>query len=305
MHMVVVLNWFGRDDTITCVRSLIEGDADIEVLVVDNGSFDGALEDVASLERVRGLQLPRNLGFTGGMNRGIRWALEAGADTVTILNNDTVVPPGTMAELARAAEGRTAVSPMVMHLDEPDRVWFGGGTLDMPDGYPHHTALDQLEPCVEGQRTTDLLAGCCITASADSWRTAGLFDERFFLNFEDSEWSLRARTRGMRLAVVCDVSILHAVSASFTGAAATLGGFYFQRNGLLFAQTAGAGVGARWRFFRRFGLTAVRRAGTWRGRRRAAYITTAALLCFALRRFGEAPPAVRRRARRWSSQPTA
>ena len=158
-----------------------------------------------------------------------------------------------------------------MYRDAPERVWFGGGTLDMPDGYPHHTASDELARCVEGVRPTELLAGCCITASAATWQVAGLFDERFFLNFEDSEWSLRARTRGVHLVVACDVRILHAVSASFTGAAGTLGSFYFQRNGLLFARIAGGGFRARARFIRRFGLVGARRMN-FRGRTRSLLV---------------------------------
>lgn len=303
MHVVIVLNWHGRHDTLECVESLLtDPDPDLCVLVVDNGSFDGALDTVAALERVWTLQLPRNLGFSGGMNRGLELALERGAHTITILNNDTVVPVGTMGSLARLADNGAAVSPEVRYRSEPERVWFAGGSLDMPDGYPHHTAQEHLASCVDGVRRTELLAGCCITASAATWRTAGLLDERFFLNFEDSEWSVRAADRGIPLLVSCDEHILHAVSASFTGVAGTLGSFYFLRNGLLFSRIVGAPVGARLRFLRRFGFRGVRRAG-WRERGRAAVIVGWAVGCYALRRFGEAPLALRTRAARWHRRP--
>lgn len=301
-HVVVVLNWHGRDDTLECVRSLRESDAALRVLVVDNGSFDGVLDELAALDRVDTMQLPRNLGFSGGMNRGIERALAMGAGTVTILNNDTIVPPGAMTRLAELATGPVAVSPTVMYRDEPDRVWFAAGTLDMPEGYPHHASIAELAPCVDGVRSTQLLAGCCITASAATWRRAGLFDERFFLNFEDSEWSLRAQSRGVRLLVACDIRILHAVSASFTGAAGTLGSFYFQRNGLLFSKIAGAGFAARVRFVRRFGLAGLRRR-SWRERARSLLVSGWAVGGYASRRFGEAPAVLRRQAARWNSQP--
>ncbi|WP_442577299.1 glycosyltransferase family 2 protein [Microbacterium sp. F51-2R] len=303
MHIVVVLNWHGRDDTLACVRSILDGEPDVEVLVVDNGSFDGTLDELAPEPRVRTLQLERNTGFSGGMNRGVERALAAGADVVTILNNDTLVPAGSLSRLAELSAGRRAVSPTVLYRDEPDRIWFGGGTLDMPDGYPHHTPDDALAPCVDGVRTTELLAGCCITASAETWRAVGLFDERFFLNFEDSEWSVRARGRGIRLLVACDVRILHAVSASFRGAAASLGSFYFLRNGLLFSKLVGAGSGARVRFLRRFALGGLRRA-TWPQRRRALVVAAWATGAYGLTRFGEAPAALRRTAARWQRQAT-
>ena len=303
MHVVVVLNWHGRDDTLACVRSILDGEPDVEVLVVDNGSFDGTIAALPDERRVRTLQLARNTGFSGGMNRGIERALEEGAHVVTILNNDTLVPPGALTRLAELSAGPRAVSPVVLYRDEPDRIWFAGGTLDMPDGYPHHTPDAELSPCVEGLRKTELLAGCCITASADTWQAVGLFDERFFLNFEDSEWSVRARGRGIRLVVACDVRILHAVSASFRGAAASLGSFYFLRNGLLFSKLVGADSRARLRFLRRFALGGLRRA-TWRQRGRALAVAAWAVGGYGLRRFGEAPAGLRRSAARWQRQAT-
>jgi GT2 family glycosyltransferase len=299
----VVLNWHGRQDTVACVRSILASDENTEILVVDNGSFDGTLAEVDGLTRVHTLQLPRNVGFAGGMNGGIGWSLRHRAHVVTILNNDTLIPPGALEQLAALTRGALAVSPTVMYRDDPHRVWFGGGALDMPDGYPHHVPPEALGPCISGLRDTELLAGCCISASASTWRMVGTFDERFFLNFEDSEWSLRAREQGVRLAVACDIRILHAVSASFTGAAATLGSFYFLRNGLLFSKLAGASTRARLRFLRRFALTGLRRT-TWLQRRRSLLVALWATSAYASRRFGEAPAPLRRRAERWNRQST-
>ncbi|SEB83967.1 hypothetical protein SAMN04489806_1914 [Paramicrobacterium humi] len=298
-HVVVILNWYGRDDTVACVESVLYGSPDVTVLVVDNGSFDGALGEVSDLERVQTLQLPHNLGFAGGMNRGLAFALEAGATMVTILNNDTLIPPGAMRVLHRHAESGAAVSPTVMYRDDPTRVWFGGGAIDMPDGYPHHIAPQELQGCVDGVRETSVLAGCCITATSDTWRRVGLFDERFFLNFEDSEWSLRARAAGVRLGVACDARIFHAVSASFRGAASTLGTYYFLRNGLLFTRIAGAGTTARMRFIRRFSPLRRRQLGV-RDVIRGGIVAGFAIGSYLLGRFGEAPPFLQRRAREWA-----
>lgn len=303
-HVVVVLNWHGRTDTLTCVESLVTGSPEAEVLVVDNGSADGTLAAVAERwPAAHVLALARNHGFSGGMNRGIRHALESlDAGTVTILNNDTVIAPGTMAALAAiAASAPLAVSPVVRYRDAPERIWFGGGSLDVANGFPFHTAPEDLAPCVAGVRPSTVLAGCCITARSETWRRVGLFDERFFLNFEDSEWSLRATGRGVRLVVACDVEILHAVSASFTGPAARLGSFYYLRNGLLFARLAGAGLRARARFLRRFGFGGIRRQSA-RGRVRTLTVLLWAVLTDAIRRYGEAPRTLQRRVAGWAQE---
>jgi len=300
-HVVVVLNWFGRDDTLACVDSLRAGSPEADVLVVDNGSFDGAVEALSGRERVHTLQLERNLGFAGGMNRGLEWALERGAATITVLNNDTVIPDGAMLRLQERSSGSVAVSPTVLYRDRPDEVWFGGGAVDMPAAYPHHVAVADLEPCVDGARPSEILAGCCITASRETWQRTGLFDERFFLNFEDSEWSLRARAKGVSLVVACDTVILHAVSASFRRSAESLGGYYFVRNGLLFSRIAGGSRLQRLYFLRRFTLGGIRQL-TWTERGRRLVISAASIGAYLFHGWGEAPQWLQRRTRRWAAR---
>jgi GT2 family glycosyltransferase len=302
LHTVVVLNWHGRSDTMECVESLVVGSPEVSVLVVDNGSFDGTLGEVNSRwPPVATLQLDQNLGFSGGMNRGLQHALDHGADVVTVLNNDTIIPGGVMAVLRDAAGDDLAVSPEVMYRASPGETWFGGGTFDVDDAFPRHTPTEDLDPCRAGLRETPLLAGCCITATRAAWQRAGVFDERFFLYFEDSEWSVRARTRGIRLAVVCDARILHSVSASFTGAAATLGTFYYVRNGLLFNRSVGGGVASKLRFIRRA------TSGSLGGRTarevvRALVVVGWGAAAHAVRRYGAAPTAMQRLAARWNGR---
>jgi GT2 family glycosyltransferase len=301
--VVVVLSWFGKGDTIECVRSLMQDPCSPHVLVVDNGSFDGVLEEV-SIEwpGVSTLQTGENLGFAGGMNRGIQWALDHGATYITVLNNDTIVPVGALARSQDLAIGRRAVSPTIYYRDRPTDIWFAGGTLDRSLMYSHHTPISRLQKCEGGIRRTQLLAGCCVTASAEIWRTVGLFDERFFLNFEDSEWSMRASAAGVELIIDCSTRILHAVSASFVGAAGYLGTFYFVRNGLLFNRLSGGSLASRGRFLRHKGLLAVAassRAGDRRRAVRQAVLVATAVACYLLGRFGAAPRSTQRMVAGW------
>jgi GT2 family glycosyltransferase len=301
--VVVVLSWHGRRDTLACVESLLADPEPATVLVVDNGSFDGVLEEVAERwPEVHTLQTGTNLGFAGGMNRGIHWALDRGARFITVLNNDTIVPVGTIGRLQRVAAGRRAVSPEVLYRDRPDELWFGGSSLDDRLMFPFHTPTEALEPPVDGLRVTRLLAGCCITASARVWHDVGLFDERFFLNFEDSEWSLRARRAGVELVVDCTVGILHAVSASFVREAAYLSTFYFVRNGLLFNRLGGGTVRSRLGFLRHTAslvITASVRSGQPKRAARHAVMAAWAVASHLLRRYGPAPRMLHRLASGW------
>ena len=97
-----------------------------------------------------------------------------------------------------------------------------------------------------------MLAGCCVTATRETWELVGLLDERYFLNFEDSDWSMRAHAAGVSLVVDTRVRIEHAVSASFRGAYSYLGLYYYARNGLLFGREHGRrAFPANVRFLRR------------------------------------------------------
>jgi GT2 family glycosyltransferase len=300
---VVVLNFRGRDDTLRCVESLTEGDAVERVLVVDNGSYDGTLEEVRRRwPSVATLQTGANLGFSGGMNAGVRRALSHGAMTVTVLNNDTVIPPGTMARLAHSARGGAAVSPEVRYL-EGGRVWFGGGTVDGATALARHLSDEEIDHAFDGAttRSVDVLAGCCITASGETWRRVGGFDERFFLIFEDSDWSLRARSLGVELIVDSSVHIEHQVSASFTGSFAFLGMYYYTRNGLCFGHrwsahrgdSSGMAMLRSVRFLRRHVAPAVaapaRADGDWAGTVIRAVIVLAAVSDHARGMYGKAP----------------
>lgn len=315
-HAIVVLSFNGRIDTMACLESLVTGSPEAMVIVVDNGSTDGTVAEVAARwPQVHTLQTGRNLGFTGGMNLGLRWAIDAGAATVTVLNNDTIAPPGLAARLASVAAAGRAVSPVVRVLTpnapaDPDAadsapVWFGGGTVDSATGLPRHTGPEDWPPTDgDGLRASTTLAGCCVTAPSDVWQRVGFFDERYFLNFEDAEWSRRAAALGVPLCVDSRAMLWHRVSASFVGPHRYLGAYYYARNGLWFVRTSdGATALTAWRFLRRHCLgPAVRRRASEPAHEpaRRTLVFVWAVAASVVGRFGPAPRSLVRVVERWS-----
>lgn len=308
-HVVIVLNFHGREDTLRCVDSLVSGSPEAAVLVVDNGSHDGTAAEVRRRwPQVATVENPTNLGFAGGMNTGLRWALAQEAAVVTVLNNDTIIPAGAMQHLAESAGEGAGVSPEVRYADGSERVWFGGGTIDEATGLARHLSDAELERQAldgRGRRPTPTLAGCCVTAQRETWERIGLFDERYFLNFEDADWSVRARDAGIPLFVDPRVVIHHEVSASFTGAYSYLGLFYYARNGLLFVRGRLRGSrGQAARFLRHHVAPDVvqrARRGERTEARRRLLVVAVAVSCWSAKRFGPAPAWLVRRAARWSS----
>lgn len=219
--VAVVLSWNGREDTLACLRSL-EGE-DVHVIVVDNASVDGTAEAVTGAELIRN---ERNLGYAGGMNVGIRRALERGADAVLLLNNDVEVDPGAIAALADAAEGTGAVCPVIVFADDPRRVWYAGARFDPRRGYNGRQLTDPIEKATETER----ICGAAVLMPRKALEQIGDFDEQLFAYVEDVDWSLRARELGLALLVVPDSTVRHKVSASTGGEGSPDALYYSARN---------------------------------------------------------------------------
>ena len=269
---VVILAWNNASDTLACLESLKRDAPGSITIVVDNGSTDDTYQEIAASRLADVLiRNKANLGFAEGNNVGLRRALELTSPLIMILNNDTVVTPGMVERLAATAleNAGCAVSPLIVYNDDPDVPWFAGGILD--EGWPRHLRPDELRPMPTGLRDSQILSGCCIIAHRDIWTEVGLFDTDYFLIFEDSDWSLRARSHGVTLLVAYEAVLRHKVSRSFrSGAASMLGAYYYGRNGVLFH--------ARWqrRYLPRFLADRIirplgRAALARRGRKSAAF----------------------------------
>lgn len=233
---VVVLNWHGANDTLECLRSLRGATPPVHSIVVDNGSTDDSLLEItASGLADTVLETGVNLGYAEGNNVGLRIAIARGFPIIAVLNNDTVVRAESFSALVDdlpKAEHR-ALSPDIRYYDDPSRSWFAGGLLDR--GWPRHLQPSELTAETKDLRESDVLTGCCIVARRETWQRVGLFDPGYFLIFEDSDWSLRARGRGVKLYVTSRSTIEHKVSRSFaSGPSSLLGEFYYLRNGLTF-----------------------------------------------------------------------
>jgi GT2 family glycosyltransferase len=217
--VVVVLNWCGESDTAACLRSLAASDYDdLHVLLVDNGSPDGSGDRLhRAFPSIPYVQTGRNLGFTGGNNRGIAWACEAGAEFVVVLNNDTVVAPDCITRLvaaARTGDDVGAVAPTMLIHDAPDRIWYAGGTLSVLRGAGRHDG--EGEPHVgpdadAAPRPVTFVTGCCVLLTRRALATVGGFDDGYFAYVEDVDLSYRLTRAGFRLLHEPRAHLLHRV----------------------------------------------------------------------------------------------
>jgi GT2 family glycosyltransferase len=224
----VVLSWNGREDTLACLNSL-EGEG-ADVIVVDNASEDGSAEAVTGVELIRN---PRNLGYAGGMNVGIRAALQRDADAVLLLNNDVVVEPGAVAALAAAAEGVGAVCPVITFADDPETVWYAGAAFDPTRGYQgRHRGYGQHVADLPEAVETDRACGAAMLIPRQALDEVGVLEDALFAYHEDTEWSLRARAAGLPIRVEPSARVRHKVSAASGGEGSPTALYYSVRNTL-------------------------------------------------------------------------
>jgi len=209
---VIVVNYRGAPDTITCLRALrddLDYPADrLQVICVENGSGDDSVLKI----RTAGfpvVESSTNLGFAGGCNLG---AEHATGEVLAFLNNDARPDPAwataAMAVL-QAQPTVAAVASKVLdwsgeHVDFADAglTWFGMG-------YKRDAGKPVSEVDTSVPRDVLFATGSAMFVRADVFRAVGGFDEKFFMFYEDVDLGWRLNLRGWRVRYAPDSVAYH------------------------------------------------------------------------------------------------
>lgn len=200
---VVVVTFQAQAFIDDCFGSLRQVDSTgfaLEVIAVDNGSGDETVRGLRErFPDVEVVENRRNLGFAGGNNVGIRLALEHGADFVYLLNPDTEVTSGFLAEALSVARERPeagAVQSLLLLAGDRDLVNTAGNAAHFL-GLGYCTGYRQPAASVPDRPSEIAVAsGAAVLLRAHALREAGLFDEELFLYHEDFDLGWRLRLAG-------------------------------------------------------------------------------------------------------------
>lgn len=202
--LIVVLNWNGIDDTEKCVASLQKlSYPNFKIVIVDNGSVDDSLVRLDKIKKkhtnITVISNPKNLGFAGGVNTGIKYGIAQKFDAIALFNNDAVVDKDWLTNLVLAFEKQRAgiVTGKLLHTD--------GETIDSTGDF--YTTWGIPSPRARNKPTHKAPeSGFVFGASggASLYKTSlfqeiGLFDETFFAYYEDVDISFRAQLAGHKI----------------------------------------------------------------------------------------------------------
>ncbi len=235
---VVICNFNKQDFVLGAIASVQETAADIaDILVVDNASTDHSVALIRNqFPDIRLDVLPVNIGGSGGFAHGMREAQRAGYRYIALLDNDAVVLPGTLAGMMTRLDSHAdigVVGPAMCKMDTPAMVQEIGANVLLEDGTFHLNHPSERYSAISiDLLDCDYVPACCLMTTGSVIALVGVFDEQFFLYWDDIDWCVRVRDAGWR--VVADPQICALHKGGGVNATNTVPRYYYWRNKLRF-----------------------------------------------------------------------
>jgi GT2 family glycosyltransferase len=200
---IVIVNWNGGRDTLECLASLANLTfPSFKIVVVDNASTDGSAGMIRkAFPDVTIISTRENLGFAGGCNLGLKYAMDQGANFVWLLNNDTVVEPDTLTQLVRRMQERPSAgmcgSTLVYYHKRTLVQAYGGAVYNKWLGTVRHLGQNSSREAEVNpthiEKNLDYVIAASLLVSRTLLERVGLLSEDYFLYFEELDWATRAK----------------------------------------------------------------------------------------------------------------
>lgn len=214
---IVIPNWNGASHIGECLDSLLAQSYKGHIIVVDNGSVDDSVQFIKSrYSSVELIEHPKNLGFAGGVNAGIRRAKELGAEFVALLNNDAIADSKWLENLIAVFDDKENVGITTCKLldDSKQKLdstgdWYTTWGLPYPRGRG-----ESVTDKYDDQTEVFAASGGASLYRIKMLDEIGLFDEDFFAYYEDVDISFRAQLAGWKIRYVPQALAYHQIGAT-------------------------------------------------------------------------------------------
>lgn len=254
----MILSWNGADDTIECVKSLLNSESPSDcthnMLLFDNNSNASALNEIIKYLEGSFKHLNRelvnfngktecvevyefsnkllylymndeNIGFAKACNKGVNLSQLLGYSHSILLNNDTIVENDAVDKLWQGFKESNfdIVIPQIRYWNRKDIIWNCGGRVNKLGRVNYYYGGKSVrEVSIGGNFQVDFATGCCMLFSNDFFLKIGGFTEKYFFGEEDVELSFRLRKLNKLSGCVSSSIIYHKVGASIQGNLQTL-----------------------------------------------------------------------------------
>lgn len=214
---VVIPNWDGADLLADCLRSLEKQTLNHRIIVVDNGSVDESIGIIEKdFKEVVLLKNSKNLGFAGGVNTGIRYALKNQATAIALFNNDAIADEDWLKNLHETLMNEREAGIVTCKILLSDKVQLDStGDFYSVWGIPFPRGRNLIDKKqFDSEKYVFGASGGASIYKASMLRDIGIFDERFFAYYEDVDISFRAQLAGWKVIYEPKAIAYHELSAT-------------------------------------------------------------------------------------------
>lgn len=213
---VVIPNWNGADMLKRCLDSLMLQTQKHKIIVVDNGSVDDSIEIIKKYKNIIVIKNSKNMGFTGGVNPGIDYAIKNKGDAVVLFNNDAVADKNWLKNLAETMTKNSKVGIVTSKILRDDKKHLDStGDFYSVYGIPFPRGRNLVD---KGQFDNDVevfgASGGASMYKVSMLKEIGIFDQRFFAYYEDVDISFRAQLAGWKVIYEPSAIVYHEVSST-------------------------------------------------------------------------------------------
>ncbi len=209
--IVIIVNFNERENTLAVLKQLKKNktQAKVTTVVVDNNSGDGSVFEIKrQFPKVILIQNTKNMGFAKGVNRAIRLGLYQKNDYFLLLNPDTEISFDFLESILNNRSDVTG--PVIKYKHANNWIYDLGGKINWLWGRAQHNEILNIkDQRSKKDNKIDYLSGCCLLIKRKVFEKIGLFDERFFLYWEDTDFCVRAQKAGFSIRLDLKTTIAH------------------------------------------------------------------------------------------------
>ena len=229
---IVIVNFNGANYQNECINCILNSKyQSFKIIIVDNGSKDNSMKllDIFDDRRIIKIYNNDNLGVAAGNNIGIKKSIELGCEYTLLLNNDTVFDDNMINNLV--SEKKNVVSPKIFYYNSK-KIWFFGGKISLIKGNGIHYYFKKEKYKIK--KTTKYAPTCCLLIKNTIFEQVGLFDEKYFLYFDDTDFIYRINKEKIKIYLANDSVVYHKVGLSSGGELSNIQIYYSTRNRFYF-----------------------------------------------------------------------